>query len=174
MVIKNNIQIGVIGDSQIRFGGQYEIAYEIGQEIALAQAILVCGGRGGVMEAACKGAVEHGGITVGILPTDVTDPEVNHYLTIRIPTFLYWTRNSLVPLASDGVIAVGGQAGTLTELAYSWIGHKPLVCITSISGWSKEIGERGYIDDRERGRVMTSETGASAVQQLLSAISRSK
>ncbi len=126
------------------------------------------------MEAACKGAVEHNGITVGILPTDVTDPEVNHYLTIRIPTFLYWTRNSLVPLASDGVIAVGGQAGTLTELAYSWIGHKPLVCITSISGWSKEIGERGYIDDREGGRVMTAETGVSAVKQLLSAISRPK
>ena len=174
MAIKHNVQIGVIGDSQIRFREQYEIAYEIGREIARAQAILVCGGRGGVMEAACKGAFEHSGITVGILPTDVSDPEVNDYLTIRIPTFLYWTRNSLVPLASDGIIAVGGQAGTLTEIAYSWIGHKPLVCMTSISGWSKEIGERGYIDDRERGRVMTAETGVSAVQQVLSAISRPK
>jgi uncharacterized protein (TIGR00725 family) len=175
MKIKNHVQIGVIGDSHIRSEEQYKLAYEIGHEIARVQAILVCGGRGGVMEAACKGAFENKGITVGILPTDaLIDPEVNPYLTIRIPTFLHWTRNSLVPLASDGVIAVGGQAGTLTELAYSWISQKPLVCITSITGWSKEIGERGYIDDRDGGRIMTAETGSSAVQQIISAVSRSK
>ncbi|MFW9853983.1 MAG: TIGR00725 family protein [Candidatus Thorarchaeota archaeon] len=175
MKIRNQVQIGIIGDSQIRSERQYEIAYEIGQEIARANAILVCGGRGGVMEAACKGAFENNGITVGILPTDVMiDPEVNPYLTIRIPTFLHWTRNSLVPLASDGVIAVGGQAGTLTEIAYSWINHKPMVCITSINGWSREIGERGYIDEREGRKIMTAETGMAAVQQILSAISASK
>ncbi|UCE13713.1 MAG: TIGR00725 family protein [Candidatus Heimdallarchaeota archaeon] len=172
---KNAIQIGLIGDSHIRSEHQYNICYEIGKEIAQARAILICGGRGGVMEAACKGVYDSGGISVGILPTNERDPEVNEYITIKIPTFLHWARNVLVPLASDGVIACAGGAGTLSELSFTWMSEKPLVCITSIPGWSQEIGERGFIDHRNTSAIIiTAETGKSAVKKALTAISRFK
>ncbi|MHA2239935.1 MAG: SLOG cluster 4 domain-containing protein [Candidatus Hodarchaeales archaeon] len=103
------LQIGVIGDSEIRSKYQFEIAFEIGKEIANANAILICGGRGGVMSAAAKGAWESNGITVGILPMISNDLEVSPYLTVRIPTNLHWGRNPIIPLASDGVIACGGN-----------------------------------------------------------------
>ena len=69
-------QIGVIGDSKIRSKNQFEICFELGQEIALANAVLICGGRGGVMEAVSKGVYDSGGFSIGILPTDEKDPEV--------------------------------------------------------------------------------------------------
>ncbi|MFX0123320.1 MAG: TIGR00725 family protein [Candidatus Hodarchaeota archaeon] len=171
MVGKGKVQIGIIGDSQIRNTNQYDICYEIGKEVAKADAILICGGRGGVMNAACKGVYDAGGVSVGILPRDERDPEVNEYITVRIPTFLHWARNVLVPLASDGVIACGGGAGTLSELAFTWMSEKPLVCITSVPGWSQEIGERGYIDYRNSNcRIITAKTGSEAVIKLLKAI----
>ncbi len=171
--LKKLIQIGVIGDSQIRSIKQQNIAFEIGREIANSNAILICGGRGGVMEAACKGVFESNGISVGILPTDESDPEVNKYLTIRIPTYLHWGRNFLIPLASDGVIAIGGSVGTLSEISYTWMYNKPLVCITSVSGWSKEFAERGRIDNEEIS-ILTAEDGKTAVKKILLAISRTK
>jgi uncharacterized protein (TIGR00725 family) len=169
-------QIGVIGDSNIRSKYQYEICYEVGKEIARANAILICGGRGGVMEAAAKGVYDSGGISVGILPTDEKDPSVNEYITIKIPTFLHWARNSLVPLAADGVIACGGRAGTLSELSYTCMYKKPLVCVTSIPGWSCEIGERGTIDDSgvASNKIIAAKTGKEAVNRLLSLILSTK
>ncbi|MFW9903060.1 MAG: TIGR00725 family protein [Candidatus Thorarchaeota archaeon] len=168
---KGKIQIGIIGDSKIQNKIQYDICYDIGNEIAQADAILICGGRGGVMAAACKGVYDAGGTSVGILPNDERDPEVNEYLTIKIPTFLHWARNALVPLASDGIIACGGGAGTLSELAFASIHEKPLVCISSIPGWSQEIGERGFIDHRNpRYKIMTAKTGSEAVKKILDSV----
>lgn len=175
MSLDNMIQIGVIGDSQIRSELQFKVAYEVGKELANSNAVLICGGRGGVMKAACKGVFDSGGISVGILPTDEKDPEVNEYLTVRIPTHLRWGRNFLIPLASDGVIAIGGGAGTLSELSYTWMYNKPLVCITSVPGWSKEIAERRVVDDRtDTITILTAENGKNAVNKILKAISRTK
>ncbi|MHA1331590.1 MAG: TIGR00725 family protein [Candidatus Hodarchaeales archaeon] len=134
-----NIQIGIIGDSRIRSKKQYEISYQIGAEIARRNIILLCGGRGGVMEAACKGAFDNDGITVGILPLDIKDPEINPYLTIRIPTMLSWTRNTIIPLASDAIIACGGSSGTLSEISFTWLYNKPLICIEGVGGLSQEM-----------------------------------
>lgn len=171
MAIREKVQIGLIGDSKIRSKVQYEISYEIGKEIAQSEAILICGGRGGVMEAACKGIYDTGGISVGILPKDESDLEVNVYLTIRIPTLLNLARNAIVPLASDGVIACGGGAGTLSEITFAWIYQKPIVCINSIPGWSQEIGERGFIDHRSSlVQIKTAKTGKEAVKKVLEAI----
>ncbi len=175
MNVKAKVQIGVIGDSKIRSKVQFELSYEIGREIAKSKAILVCGGRGGVMEAVCKGVYDSNGISVGILPTDDSDPDVNDYLTIRIPTLLNFARNAIVALASDGIIACGGGAGTLSEMTFAWIYHKPLVCLTSIPGWSQEIGTRGSLDYRtNKGKIITAKTGKSAVEKILEAISLSK
>lgn len=175
MEIRPKVQIGVIGDSKIRSKFQYELSYEIGKEIAKSDSILICGGRGGVMEAVCKGVYDSKGISVGILPTDDSDPDVNDYLTIRIPTLLNFARNALIALASDGIIACGGGAGTLSEMAFAWIYHKPLVCLTSVPGWSREIGTRGSLDYRiNDSKLLTAKTGKNAVIKILKAISLSK
>ena len=96
------------------------LAESVGAEIASAGGVLVCGGLGGVMEAACRGALGKGGITIGILPG--TRPEdANPYVTYPIPTGLGHARNILVVRAAQAVIAVGGRFGTLSEIAFAKI-----------------------------------------------------
>jgi uncharacterized protein (TIGR00725 family) len=91
-------------------------AAEVGRLVAERGAVLVCGGLGGVMEAACRGAKQAGGMTVGILPgTDRAD--ANPYVDIALPTGLGEARNALVVRAADVLIAVGGGYGTLSEIA---------------------------------------------------------
>ncbi|MFQ5944541.1 MAG: TIGR00725 family protein [Anaerolineales bacterium] len=97
---------------------QAELAEQVGIAIAERDAVLVCGGRGGVMEAACRGAATAGGITVGILPG--SDPgQGNRFLTIALPTGLGEARNVLIASAGDAVIAIGGAVGTLSEIAFA-------------------------------------------------------
>ena len=168
-------QIGVIGDSEIRSKLQYDTAYEIGKEIAKAGAILICGGRGGVMTAAAKGAWEANGLTVGILPMNSEGLDISPYLSVKIPTFLHWGRNPIIPIASDGIIACGGNTGTLSELAYSDMYNKPVVCITSIPGWSQEIGLRGSISYPQTiGKIKTAESGKEAVKILIKLLHSAK
>lgn len=94
---------------------QSTTAETVGRLLAESGAILVCGGRGGVMEAACRGAAEAGGFTIGILPG--IDPQKgNPYLTVVIPTGLGHARNSLVVQAGQAIIAIGGGYGTLSEI----------------------------------------------------------
>ena len=88
------------------------------------------GGRGGVMEAASKGAREAGGTTLGILP-DADRSQANPWLTVAVPTGMGEARNALVVRAADGVIAVGGEWGTLSEIALARKTGKPVVALTS-------------------------------------------
>jgi uncharacterized protein (TIGR00725 family) len=94
---------------------QYAAAEEVGRLLAEEGAILVCGGRSGVMEAACLGAHKAGGVTLGILP-GFSRGDGNDYLTIAIPTGLGHARNALVIQAGQVVIAIGGGYGTLSEI----------------------------------------------------------
>ena len=91
-------------------------AAEVGRLIAERGAVLVCGGRGGAMEAACRGAKEVGGLTVGILPGPDRS-EANPFVDVVLPTGLGEARNALVVAAADVVIAIGGGYGTLSEIA---------------------------------------------------------
>ena len=93
-----------------------EIARAVGAGLARRGAIVVTGGRGGVMEAASRGAAEAGGIAVGILP-GADRAEANEWVTVALPTGLGELRNGLVVRAADAVIAVGGAYGTLSEIA---------------------------------------------------------
>ncbi|MHA1976296.1 MAG: TIGR00725 family protein [Candidatus Hodarchaeales archaeon] len=177
MMKKDKLQIGVIGDSKIRTDLQYEIAYEIGQEIARTDSILICGGRGGVMDAAAKGVYDANGISIGILPEGVEDKEISKYLTVKIPTYLQWGRNPIVVLAADGIIACGGNVGTLSELSFAALYNRPIVCITSfeVGGWSQEIGERGSLQNPSvPNQVLCAETGIEAVRKIKQAILSSK
>lgn len=90
-------------------------AEEIGHLIARAGAVLVCGGLGGVMEAACRGAREEGGTTIGILP-GLDREDANPYIDYAICTGIGHARNLAVAASGDAVIAVGGEFGTLSEI----------------------------------------------------------
>ena len=106
------MQIGVIGASECDDTLE-KIAEEAGRLIAKSGAVLICGGRGGVMEVACKGAKDEGGMTVGIVP-DMSPG--NPYLGAVIKSNLGIARNALVVGSSDAVIAIGGAYGTLSEI----------------------------------------------------------
>lgn len=114
-----------------------EVAEEVGRLIAKRGGVIVCGGRGGVMEAACRGAKKEGGITVGILP--FTKEEANPYIDIAIPTRLGNIRNYLVSVAGDVTIAIGGRWGTLNEIAFRMISEKPLILVKGTGGCVDEI-----------------------------------
>lgn len=101
-------------------------AEEIGRLIAGAGAVLVCGGLGGVMDAAARGAESIGGISVGILPTDDRDLASPH-LTVAVPTAMGEARNALVVRTADVVIAISGEFGTLSEIALALKMGKPVV-----------------------------------------------
>ena len=91
-------------------------AEAVGRGLGEAGAVLVCGGLGGVMEAACRGAHRAGGRTVGILPGD-DRADANPYVHVALPTGMGEARNALVVRAADVVVAVGGGYGTLSEIA---------------------------------------------------------
>jgi hypothetical protein len=102
------------------------LARRLGKEIARMGAVLVCGGLGGVMEQASRGAKEAGGLTVGILPTE-DKKDANAYIDIAIPTDLGYARNCLVVRASDCVVAFPGEYGTLSEIAFALQMNKPII-----------------------------------------------
>lgn len=100
-------------------------AEHVGRALARAQATLVCGGLGGVMEAACRGAKAEGGTTLGILPGEDRD-DANPWVDVAVPTGLGEARNALVVGAADALIAVGGEYGTLSEIALALRAGKPV------------------------------------------------
>jgi uncharacterized protein (TIGR00725 family) len=108
--------IAVCGPGDTAAAAELATAEEAGAAIAEAGGVLVCGGLGGVMEAACRGARSRGGVTVGLLPgSDRTD--ANGWVTLALPTGLGEGRNVLLVRAADAVVAVGGGWGTLSEIA---------------------------------------------------------
>ena len=112
--MNKSLIIGVIGqykcDSKL-----YKRAEGVGKEIARRGHTLVCGGMGGVMEAACKGAKSVGGLTVGILPGK-DKSEGNKFVDVPIVTAMSHARNAIIVRTADAVIAVGGKYGTLSEI----------------------------------------------------------
>jgi uncharacterized protein (TIGR00725 family) len=126
---RRKIRIGVIGgrsaDREI-----LEKARKVGELIAKSGAVLVCGGLGGVMAAAASGAKKAGGLTVGIIPGN--DPaEANPEIDVAIATGLGYTRNSLVAMNSDALVAISGEYGTLSEIAYGNIYDKKVIGLDS-------------------------------------------
>jgi len=103
----------------------YEIAYQVGKGIAKRGATLLCGGLGGVMEAACRGAKEAGGFTVGVLPGNSRE-DANPYVDLKIVTGLGEARNLIIILTVSAIIACGGQFGTLSEIAFALSHNKVL------------------------------------------------
>ena len=150
--------VSIVGDADIEEEGpRFAHAYGCGRRLIAEGYRLVTGGRGGVMEAACRGAREAeawcDGDIVGILPG--RDPSrANPYVDIPIATGLQMARN-LVVANSEAVIAVGGGAGTLSEIAFAWQLNRPIVAL-EIPGWSGELGGL-RLDDRDRSNGLGDE-----------------
>jgi uncharacterized protein (TIGR00725 family) len=152
--------ISVIGGSDCS-AETLELAESVGEEIAKNGAALVCGGLGGVMESACKGAKKHGGMTIGLLPS-MDKQDANEYVDISIPTGLGYARNFLVARAGDAVIAIGGSAGTLSEMAIAWFSDKPIIAMAASGGWAEKLaGEK--IDTRRKDVVFAAYSAKEAV-----------
>lgn len=128
--------VAVIGPSKATTH-ELGLAERVGVLLARRGAVVLCGGLGGVMEAVCKGAVLHGGRTVGLLPgRDRSDG--NSYLSITLPTGLGELRNGLVVASADAVISVGGSWGTLSEISLAMRTGKPTFVL---GGWKVDTGE---------------------------------
>jgi uncharacterized protein (TIGR00725 family) len=125
MEFRQKPRIGVMGPA-LCLPEVYSLARDVGFLIGQRGAILICGGRGGVMEASAKGAKEAGGITVGILPGASAD-DANPYIDIPIVTDLGNARNAINVLTSQAIIAIHGSYGTLSEIALALKCHTPVV-----------------------------------------------
>jgi uncharacterized protein (TIGR00725 family) len=131
--------IAVIGGSQCS-PEEAKLAEEVGRELARQGAILVCGGLGGVMEAACKGAQAEGGMTIGILPGDIRQA-ANPYVQIPIITGMGYARNVIVVRSAQAAIAIGGAYGTLTEIGHALQSSIPVV---GLNTWA--LSKNGQLD----------------------------
>ena len=138
-------------------------AEEVGRRLAEAGAILLCGGRGGVMAAACRGARAVGGLTVGILPG--TDPaEANRWVAVPLATGLGEARNAVIACAAQAVIAIGGEWGTLSEIALARKMGRPVV---GLGTWQLARGQEPTED------ILRASSPAEAVELALHALPRS-
>lgn len=131
--------VAVIGTSE---AGEkvLKTAEAIGAGIAKCGAILVCGGLGGVMEAACRGAKRAGGFTVGILP-GIDKADANVYVDLPIVTGITQARNIIIARSCDVAIAIAGKYGTLTEIAYCLMFGVPVIGLGTWRFYSESVDE---------------------------------
>ncbi len=148
--------IAVIGGGRCS-AEEASLAEEVGQELARRGVTLICGGLGGVMEAACKGARAEGGITIGILPGD-NRRLANPYVQIPIVTGMGYARNVIVAKSAQAVIAIDGEYGTLSEIAYALQNRIPVV---GLNTWSLAL--KGQTDDS----IIPAQSASEAVEKAI-------
>ena len=136
------------------------LAEEVGRELVKQGVTLICGGLGGVMEAACKGASSAGGVTIGVLPGD-NRQAANPYVQIPIVTGIGYARNIIVVKSAQSVIAISGSYGTLTEISHALQSGIPVIGLNS---WS--LSRQG----REDKSIIPAQNPTEAVAKALSLI----
>ena len=151
--------IAVIGGSNVP-PETVRVAEDVGREIARQGAVLVCGGMGGVMEAACRGAAAEGGLTIGILPGD-DRRAANPYVKIPIVTGIGYARNVAVVRSSQAVIAVDGSYGTLSEIAHALQSGIPVI---GLKTWSLSLD--GKVDKS----IIIAKNAREAVERAIALI----
>jgi len=155
MVEKKRL-IAVIGGSHSS-AKEGRLAEEVGKELARRGAILVCGGMGGIMEAACRGASAGGGLTIGILPGE-SSRDANSYVQLPIVTGIGYARNAIVAKSAQAVIAIGGSYGTLSEIGYALQNGIPVI---GLGTWS--LSKNGKVDKS----IVPADGAADAVAKAL-------
>jgi uncharacterized protein (TIGR00725 family) len=155
--------IAVIGDSSCS-RQEARLAESVGKLLAQRGATVVCGGLGGVMEAACRGAKSKGGMTVGILPGQDSST-ANQWVDIPVVTGIGEARNVAVAKSAQAVIAVCGGYGTLSEIAYALKSGIPVV---GLNTWSLSRG------GREDDSIVRVHSAAEAVDAAISLAKKRK
>ncbi|MDE6565552.1 MAG: acyl-CoA synthetase [Clostridia bacterium] len=166
--------VAIAGDARVEEGSlKYQIAYEVGKALIDNGYRIQTGGLGGVMSAACRGAKSSekytDGDIIALVPSfDIN--EVNEYADIVIPTGLDVMRNALVANAS-AVVAIGGGAGTLTEIAFAWTFGRLVIAISNVDGWSSKLAgtcvdSRVRYPEIENDMVYPATNGAEVVEIL--------
>ncbi|MDY6911502.1 MAG: TIGR00725 family protein [Chloroflexota bacterium] len=153
--------IGVIG------GGKCsrtvaKLAEEVGRELAERNITLICGGLGGVMEAACRGAHKVGGQTIGVLPSN-NPADANPYVTIPIVTGMGEMRNVIIVKSAQALIAINGEFGTLSEIGHALKRGVPVI---GLNTW--ELFRAGKLNDS----IIIAENAKDAVEKALSIIQK--
>ena len=162
-------QILIIGNNDNGCTPELEnIAYQTGAEVAKSNSILITGGLGGVMKAASKGAKDSGGLTVGIIPQN-DKSEANEFCDIIIPTGIGLMRDFLNVLSADGVIAIGGGSGTLSEICAAYMYSKPIVVLKNSGGTATKFTDQ-YLDHRKNVKIIGVETPKDAVELIFEKI----
>ena len=154
--MERKIRIAVIGGNRPT-SREEKAAEEIGRQLAKRGVILVCGGLGGIMEAACRGASCEDGITVGILPGD-NSRSANPYVRIPVVTGIGYARNVAVVKSADAVIAIGGSYGTLSEIGHALQSGIPVI---GLNTWAIVRNEL------EDGSIIKVDTPGEAVEEAL-------
>jgi uncharacterized protein (TIGR00725 family) len=165
-------KIGIIGSNKSMCSPKlYEFGAELGLALANVRRIFVFGGLGGVMEAVCKGVksspISFYGQTVGILPDDYGD-KTNPYIDTIIPSGIGIARNLVIINSSGILIALGGGAGTLSEIAFAWQRKKKVLCVTLFDGWAKELAGKD-LDNRASGLLIPVSSIDEIVKHLANA-----
>ena len=139
-----------------------KLAEEVGRELAKNGVALICGGLGGVMEDACRGAVAEGGLTIGVIPGE-DRKSANPYVQIPIVTGIGYARNVIIVKSAQAVIAVGGGYGTLTEIGYALDSKIPVI---GLKTW--KISRNNQIDKS----IIRAANAMQAVSKALKLIKR--
>jgi len=164
--MKRKAQILVIGyNSDACTRKAYDIAYKVGKEVAKRGAILVTGGLGGVMEAACKGASDIDGIALGIIPFDEFS-NANKYCNVIICSGMGYARNFITAYSADGAIIIGGGVGTLIEVGVIYMKKKPVVAIAGSGGIADRYAGK-YLDDRKSVKISSTSNAKEAVDYIM-------
>lgn len=150
-------KIGIIGPNNKMCNKElYDFGVHLGKQIAAKDRTFVCGGLGGFMEAVCKGVKlspdTFNGQTVGILPGD-TSNNANPFIDTAVATGQGIARNIIIVRTAHIIIAAGGGAGTLSEIAFAWQLEKKVLCVTLFEGWAKELAGKN-LDDRQNGLLI--------------------
>ena len=162
-------QILVIGNNDNGCTPEIEkLAYEVGSAVAKSDSVLITGGLGGVMRAACHGAQDAGGITVGIIPQDDSS-HANDFCDIVIPSGMGLMRDFLNTHSADGVIVVGGGSGTLSEICAAYMYKKPIVALKNSGGTATKYADE-YLDHRKNVKIIGVETPQQAIKYILEQI----
>ena len=154
-------QVTVIGSDDPIPDRVRELAERLGRLLAERGAVVICGGKGGVMRAVCKGAKEASGLTVGIMP--LGPEEANEYVDIVISTYMGGARNVINVLSGDAVISVAGGAGTLSEIGFALKSGKRVIALKGSGGVSDMLSGL----ELEGRRVIPAESVEEAVELAL-------
>ena len=172
------LQIGVIGsagweeypnkkpDKKI-----FEFAYETGKLIAEKNAVLICGGKGGIMEEACRGAKEKDGITAGVVSGNERN-KTNKYVDVEVVSgMVNCGEEAIIISMCDGIMAIGGGSGTLQEIATAYRNKKPVVALNGVDGWASKLSNT-FLDEREIIKIYFANSPKEAVEILIKKIKR--